>query len=80
MLSLILNIVLLEDKEKIMHLSLKYVEKIISANKPKLCVLTHFGMSMIIAKPWEIAENLSEKLGIRVIAASDGMELDLDKY
>ena len=77
---LILNIVLLEDKEKIMHLSLKYVEKIISANKPKLCVLTHFGMNMIRAKPWEIAENLSEKLGVRVIAASDGMELDLDKY
>lgn len=77
---LILNIVLLEGKEKIMHLSLEDAEKIISVNKPKICVLTHFGMNMIRAKPWEIAEDLSEKLGVKVIAASDGMELDLDKY
>jgi phosphoribosyl 1,2-cyclic phosphodiesterase len=77
---LILNIVLIEEKEKIMHLSLEEAEKIISTNKPRVCVLTHFGMNMIRAKPWEIADRLSKKLGIKVIAASDGMELDLDKY
>jgi len=37
-------------------------------------------MNVIRAKPWELAENLSKKLGIRIIAASDGMQIDLDKY
>jgi len=45
-----------------------------------LSILTHFGMTLIRAKPWEIAENLSEKLGVKVIASRDGMEIDLDDY
>lgn len=76
---LIINSVLIEEKDYIQHLSLKDVEKIISVNKPKLTILTHFGMTFIKAKPWEIAEDLTKKIGIKVIAASDGMEIDLDK-
>jgi len=75
----ILNVVRFEGKKEIDHLSLSDVEKILSKNKPKLAVLTHFGMTMIKAKPWEIAEKLSDRLGIKVIAARDGMEIDLDK-
>ena len=37
-------------------------------------------MTIIKAKPWEIAENLSQKTGVKVIAAGDGMEIDLDEY
>jgi len=77
---LILNVVLLEGKNGIGHLSVKDVEKIISINKPRLSILTHFGMTLIRAKPWEIAENLTEKLGVKIIAARDGMEIDLDDY
>ncbi len=77
---LIINIVLSEERDNILHLSLKDVEKIISANKPKLCILTHFGMTMIKAKPWEIAESLSKRLGVKVIAARDGMEINLNSY
>ncbi len=81
---LIINVVLYDDhyKEirKIKHLSFKDVEKIISINKPKLSILTHFGMSMIRIKPWEIAENSSKKLGLKVIAARDGMLIDIDQY
>lgn len=81
---LIINVVLFEDHIKkireIKHLSLKDVEQIISRNKPKLSILTHFGMSMIRGKPWEIAENISKKLGLNVIAARDGMQIDIDQY
>jgi len=76
----IINVVLLEKKDYIMHLSIEDVEKIIENNKPKLGIITHFGMTMIRAKPWEIAQKLSEKTGVEVIAASDGMEINLDKY
>ena len=77
---LILNVVFYENKREFEHFDIKDVEKIISINKPKLTVLTHFGMTMVKTKPWEIAERLSKKLGVKVIAASDGMEINLDYY
>jgi phosphoribosyl 1,2-cyclic phosphodiesterase len=76
---LILNVVGLEESNKIEHLSLNDAEKIICANKPKLAILTHFGITMIKAKPWILAEKLTDKIGVKVIAASDGLEIDLDK-
>jgi len=77
---LIINVVLLDERSEIDHLSLKDAEKILSINKPKLGILTHFGINVIKLKPWEIAEELTKKLGIKIIAARDGMEVDLDKY
>ena len=74
---IIINVVRLEEKEGIDHLSLKDAEKILSANKPKLGVLTHFGMTMLKAKPWELADKLSKKLNIKVIAARDGMTINI---
>jgi ribonuclease BN (tRNA processing enzyme) len=77
---LIINLVMHEKKDHILHLDVNDAGKIITANKPKLCVITHFGMTMIKAKPWKIAEKLSEKTGVKVIAASDGMQINLNEY
>jgi phosphoribosyl 1,2-cyclic phosphodiesterase len=77
---LIINVVLLEEKSTIEHLCLKEAEQIIAENKPRLTLLTHFGMSMVKAKPWEIAEQLTKKYGIPILAARDGMEVNLDLY
>ena len=76
---LILNVVRLPLSPDIEHLSMPDVEKIISINKPKLTILTHFGMTMVKSKPWEIAQSLSEKYNVQVIAANDGMNIDFDK-
>jgi ribonuclease BN (tRNA processing enzyme) len=76
---LIINVVLFEEKPEIDHLSLLDAEKILSINKPKLGILSHFGMTIIKSKPWDIAEKLTKKLGVKVIAANDGMDIDLDK-
>ena len=77
---LILNVVFYENKKGFQHFDVKDVEKIISLNKPKLAIMTHFGMTMVKARPWEIAKNLSKKNGVKVIAARDGMEIDIDNY
>ncbi|RLF28146.1 MAG: hypothetical protein DRN08_02255 [Thermoplasmata archaeon] len=77
---LIINVVRLTDKPGVEHLTLKDAEKIFSINRPKLGILTHFGMTMLRAKPWEMAEKLSSKLGIKIIAAGDGMKINIDKY
>jgi len=77
---LIINVVFVKNKKNLEHFDVKDAEKIISLNKPKLTILTHFGMTMVKSKPWEIAESLSKKFGVKVIAASDGMEINLDDY
>jgi len=61
------------------HLSIDDVKTIMKKAKPKLTVLTHFGMTMIKAKPWVIAAELEKELGLRVIAASDGLKLNLEE-
>ena len=65
------------DPSPLEHLCLEDVRKIIKGIKPKVTILTHFGMLMIKAKPWVVAENLSQELKTKVIAASDGLEFKL---
>ena len=77
---LVINVVRLEEKDGIPHLCLADAEAIIRENKPALSILTHFGMTMIRAKPWELAKRMSENLGVEVIAARDGMTVNLDDY
>jgi ribonuclease BN (tRNA processing enzyme) len=73
---LIINVVLLEPRP-IDHLCVADAERIISEIKPRAAILTHFGMNMWRAHPWEVAQRMTEKLGIKVIAARDGMKFDL---
>ncbi len=76
---LIMNVVRLTPHEsgEVMHLSVEDVKEILSVIKPKMVVLTHFGMTMLKAKPWELTKDLTQKLGIEVIAASDGMKIEI---
>ncbi len=78
----ILHVVRYEDKndrEKgILHLTVADAERIIRAIKPKFAILTHFGLTMLRAKPWEVATKLRDATGINVIAANDGMNFDLN--
>jgi phosphoribosyl 1,2-cyclic phosphodiesterase len=78
---LIIHVVRLKPigDEPIDHLSIEDVKKILKKAKPKLAILTHFGMTMIKAKPWVVAAELEKELGLKVIAASDGMKLDLEE-
>ena len=72
----ILNVVRLHPSE-LDHLHYPDAEALIGAIRPKLAILTHFGMTMLRAKPWQLARTASERTGIRVIAASDGRLVDL---
>ena len=76
---LIINVVLLEASQHIDHLSVADAEHIITELTPKVAILTHFGMSMWRAKPWEVAQSLSQKTGVRVLAARDGMKFELSQ-
>jgi phosphoribosyl 1,2-cyclic phosphodiesterase len=74
---LILNVVFRDPRDET-HLALPDARRLIAAIRPKLAVLTHFGLTMVRARPWELAEALSQETGVRVAAARDRWRLGLD--
>jgi ribonuclease BN (tRNA processing enzyme) len=76
---LILNMVFTHPFPPVQHLNIQDVERIIKDIKPKAALLNHYGMQVWHAKPWLIAEDLTQKTGVNVIAARDGMKFDLTK-
>jgi len=73
---LIICVVFFQPHPAIDHLCLADAESLIKDIKPKKAILTHFGMTMLKAKPHLQAEALSQRLGIEVQAAYDGMTLE----
>lgn len=59
------------------HLSIPDVKRLLIEIRPKLGVITHFGMTIIRACPEEVAQRLEEETGVKVVAARDGMRLPL---
>lgn len=75
----VINVVRYKPMEGLDHLCASDAEKIIKSLKPKLSILTHFGMTMLKAKPWLVAEEIEKNTGARVTSARDGMVIDLEK-
>lgn len=73
---LIICVVFLQPRPGIEHLSLWDAENLIREIKPKKTILTHFGMTMLKARPHIQAERLSKELGVEVSAAYDGMTIN----
>jgi phosphoribosyl 1,2-cyclic phosphodiesterase len=74
---MVIHLVLMQCRAELPHLCLDDAERIIRDAKPRLAILTHYGMTVWRAHPWELAAGLTQKLGIEVKAARDGMAVDL---
>jgi ribonuclease BN (tRNA processing enzyme) len=74
---LIINMVFTEPRPPVEHLAIADAARIIAGIKPKVAILSHFGMHVWQARPWLIAEEMTKQTGVRVIAARDGMKVDL---
>lgn len=77
---LVMNVAMYKPREGVDHLCVKDARKIIELRRPKVAILTHFGMTMLRNKPWEIVKQLKEDTGVEVIAARDGMNFDLSPF
>jgi phosphoribosyl 1,2-cyclic phosphodiesterase len=53
------------------------VERILTAAKPGMAILSHFGMQVVKARPREIAARIEKATGVRTVAAEDGMRIKL---
>ena len=78
---LVMNVVRYDPHEsgEVMHLCVDDVRRILSEIRPGRAILTHFGMTMLKGRPWELAKKLTEELGLDVIMASDGMTVELER-
>ena len=75
---LVLNIPTLEKNEK--GLSKEGAIKIINAARPKLVVITGFGIKMIESDPTYEAREIQKASGVQVVAAKDGMVINPVSY
>jgi phosphoribosyl 1,2-cyclic phosphodiesterase len=74
---MLIHTVLAQSRPELPHLGLDDAERIIREARPRLAVITHFGMQVWRAHPWEVAADLSQRTGVEVKAARDGMSLEL---
>ncbi len=76
---LILNVVRMKTDKKIRHLNMDDASALINEIKPKLAILTHFGLQVLKSSPELQARNISEKTGVDVRAAYDGMNINFEE-
>lgn len=73
---MVFNTTFLRPNMNYYHLSAVDVEKIIENIKPKKAVITHYSLIMLRENPDKVANLLSDRTGIEVIAAKDGLKVE----
>lgn len=74
---LVINLGIPDKKLRPKYPSAGLAELLINEIKPKLAIITHFGISALRYGPEKLARELSESTGVRVIPANDGMRINL---
>jgi ribonuclease BN (tRNA processing enzyme) len=74
---MLIHTVLAHSRPELPHLGVDDAERIVREAQPRLAVITHFGMQVWRAHPWEVAAELSQRTGVEVKAARDGMTLEV---
>lgn len=74
---LILNVVFYQKRNEYDHLCLADAVELIKEIRPKKAIITHFGMTMLKAKPHQLEEKIREELNMDIKFAYDGMTLNI---
>lgn len=75
---LVINVLRYRDDLNVDHLTWPDACRIVAEVRPKVAVFQHFGTKMLEADPPKLARQIEDELGLRAIAAYDGMLLDLE--
>ena len=74
---MLVHTILLHCMSHLPHLCVDDAERIFRDAKPKLGILTHYGMTVWRADPKRLAAEMTQRLGLEVRAAFDGMSIDV---
>ena len=73
--------VIKEGERKIKgHLRTLDFKQLIEEVKPKVAIMTHLGVNLIMNNPFQNTRNITQETGIRTIAATDGLTMNLDQH
>jgi phosphoribosyl 1,2-cyclic phosphodiesterase len=75
---LIVNVLRHRDDLQVDHFAWSDARRVVADVRPKVAVFQHFGTKMLEAGPPRLAAELEDELGLRVIAAYDGLTLDFE--
>ncbi len=76
--ALIVNVLRYRDRLDVDHLTWEQAWSIVERVHPKVAIFQHFGTTMLEHDPSVLAQDLEDELGVRAIAAEDGLLVDLD--
>ncbi|MBN2458329.1 MBL fold metallo-hydrolase [Candidatus Woesearchaeota archaeon] len=77
---MVLNCLSPGEKKIIGHLNTEDVKKLLPEIRPKLAIITHFGVKMLETDIINEARQIQHKTGVQTIAAKDGMVLNPLSY
>jgi len=75
---LVINVLRFADAMNVDHLTWDDARRVVEEVSPRVAIFQHFGTKMLEADPGKLAQQLEDDLGIRAIAARDGLEVDLE--
>ena len=73
---IIINCKYPKDMKESGHMNVEDVTKLLSRIKPKLAIITHFGIKMLESNPMYTARDIQRDSGVEVIAATDGLMIN----
>ncbi len=62
------------------HMSTTDFAKLVNEVSPRLAIMTHLGMKMLVNDAKKEADAVYEQTGVNTVAAYDGMKIDLDQF
>lgn len=74
---LVVNVLRYEDAMQVDHLTWQQARSIVALVRPSVAIFQHFGTKMLEREPVKLAQEVEDELGLRAIAAYDGLEVDL---
>jgi phosphoribosyl 1,2-cyclic phosphodiesterase len=75
---LVINVLRYRDEMNVDHFTWPDARRVVDYVRPKVAVFQHFGTKMLEADPPLLAQRAEDELGLRAIAAYDGLVLDLE--
>jgi len=74
---LVINVLRFRDGMDVDHLTWDHARTVVQEVMPRVVIFQHFGTKMLEQNPRQLAQTVEDDLGIRAIAAYDGLEIDL---
>jgi phosphoribosyl 1,2-cyclic phosphodiesterase len=75
---LVVNVLRFRDAMDVDHLTWDQARRIVEIVRPSVAIFNHFGTKMLEQDPRSLAQDVEDDLGIRAIAAYDGLLVDLE--